>query len=890
MRFVSMARVRWVAVTGVAAMAAACASFSTNGGTEQARAMNAAIPDRDFAVVGVRVFDGERTHDRASVLVRDGRIEAVGERVRVPRGVATIDGAGLTLMPGLIDSHVHAFSSEALEQAARFGVTTVLDMFTDPAFAARARRSTGEQRHADLRSAGYLATAPGGHGTQYGLDVPTVGGPGDADAWTEARAEEGSDFIKIVWEDGAAHGRPIPTLDEPTIAALVRSARARDLLAVAHIGRHDDAVGAIRAGVDGLVHLFFDRDADPALIAAMADRGVFAIPTLTVLESVVLGASGTHLLGDERLLPFVSVNEEAGLAGGFGARPNGEALLANALSATGALHAAGVRILAGSDAPNPGTGHGASMHRELELLVRAGLTPSEALRAATSAPAAAFRLTDRGRIAPGLRADLILVRGDPSVDVGRARDIVAVWTGGYAVDREAARLRIAEQREARDRVRRAAADRPGLISDFADGSADRVRRGVGGIHRRDGRRRVGRLDGGRRGGRRPRAPCQRLARRDRPGRWSGVMFSPGAAPMQPTDLKQWAGIAFRARGDGRDYELMVFTRAGGMAPATRAFPTAEGWSEVLISWDDLGVRDASGVLGLVWTAAGAAGEFEFWIDDVRMIPADDGTAETTLVAASRTSGNGPDAASAGRPAALDAPEIAAAFAAEDSRGAMLVRRLSDGREWVYGGARVDSGFLPASTFKILNAGIALQTGAVSGPDEAFAWDGVQRQFDGWNRDHTLASAMAASAVPVYQELARRIGAERMREWLVALEYGNADIGGGLERFWLDGALRTSARDQVDALARLAAGATPLRAEVVDHVERMILQESGDGWSLHAKTGWAFEAQVGWWVGWTGHRGETYVFALNMPITDSRLDPPRRARIGRAALRAVGALP
>jgi beta-lactamase class D len=74
------------------------------------------------------------------------------------------------------------------------------------------------------------------------------------------------------------------------------------------------------------------------------------------------------------------------------------------------------------------------------------------------------------------------------------------------------------------------------------------------------------------------------------------------------------------------------------------------------------------------------------------------------------------------------------------------------------------------------------------------------------------------------------------------------------------------------------------------VEEMILQDRGDGWSLHAKTGWAFEARIGWWVGWTRHGDETYVFALNMPINDSRLDPPRRARIGRAALEAVGALP
>ena len=112
--------------------------------------------------------------------------------------------------------------------------------------------------------------------------------------------------------------------------------------------------------------------------------------------------------------------------------------LTHAIRNTRALHDAGVPILAGSDAPNPGTTHGASVHRELELLVRAGLTPIEALRAATAAPADAFDLDDRGRIAAGLKADLVLVRGDATADVRATRDIEAIWKDGAPAERSRA--------------------------------------------------------------------------------------------------------------------------------------------------------------------------------------------------------------------------------------------------------------------------------------------------------------------------------------------------------------------------------------------------------------------------------------------------------------------
>src|SRR5262249_4997059 len=135
-----------------------------------------------------------------------------------------------------------------------------------------------------------------------------------------------------------------------------------------------------------------------------------------------------------------------------------------------ALKAAGVPILVGTDAPNPGTAHGASLHRELELLVRAGLSPVEALAAATSAPAAAFHLSDRGEIAEGKRSDLLLVEGDPTRDITATRAIVGVWKEGKRINRDKYREAIeqATANAAKAEPANATGGGPRLISDFED--------------------------------------------------------------------------------------------------------------------------------------------------------------------------------------------------------------------------------------------------------------------------------------------------------------------------------------------------------------------------------------------------------------------------------------
>src|ERR1035441_1954776 len=268
----------------------------------------------------VRVFDGARVIPTAGVLVRDGRIAAVGPHIAIPEGAQVIDGSGKTLLPGLIDAHAHVWMRAALKQQLIFGVTTVLDMFTDVHFAAgmRKEQTAGQASdRADLYSAGTLITAPGGHGTEYPIKVPTLSDPSEAQAFVDARIAEGSDYIKLILDDASAYGGHRPTLSRETLAAAIAAAHKRGKLAVVHIATLQDAEEAINAGADGLAHLFAGPKSGPDFGRLVASHHAFVIPTLTVLQSVCGTAGGQPLIADAQLSPYLSPSDIANLKKAF---------------------------------------------------------------------------------------------------------------------------------------------------------------------------------------------------------------------------------------------------------------------------------------------------------------------------------------------------------------------------------------------------------------------------------------------------------------------------------------------------------------------------------------------------------------------------------------------
>ncbi len=504
-----------------------------------------------------------------------------------------------------------------------FGVTTELDMFTDAhlAHTLRAEQAAGNVAgRADLFSAGTLITAPGGHGTEYGIRIPTLAVPESAQAFINARIAEGSDYIKIVYDDGRAYGMDIPTLDARTLRAAIEAAHRRGKLAVVHIGTLEDARTALEAGADGLVHLFVDRAPDSGFVELAARRGAFVIPTLSVLSALARTDAGAALAEDARLAPYLTPMAAGGLRQSFPLRPDAPKLeYAHARETVRLLHEAGVPILAGTDAPNPGTAHGASMHGELELLVDAGLSPTEALAAATSVPAKAFGLEDRGRIAPGLRADLVLVDGDPTRDITATRSVAGVWKGGVRVDRDAFANAVAAAQKAMQTA--PAGLEKGIVDDFEDGtlapafgtqwipSADVMAGG-------ESTGSIDIVDGGANGSARALRIAGTISPK-LPYAWYGAMWSPGAQPMMPANLSSVEGLRFWTRGDGKTYRVMIFSQSRGMMPIARPFEAGGEWREVALPWSAFGV-DGKDIMAVIFAGGPEPGEFEFYIDDVRL--------------------------------------------------------------------------------------------------------------------------------------------------------------------------------------------------------------------------------------------------------------------------------
>ncbi|HLK59493.1 MAG TPA: amidohydrolase family protein [Chthonomonadaceae bacterium] len=394
-------------------------------------------PSGTFLLRNVRIFDGAHILPANTVLVEEGKIAKVGSNLPLSASVPVVDGTGCTLLPGLIDAHVHSYIRAALQQELMFGVTTELDMMDPPNFSIpiqKAQKAGADDDLADIFTAGWAATCPNGHGTEGGADVPTLSRPEQAQAFVDARIAEGSNYIKIIYSTTGE------SIGKETMAALVKAAHRRGKMAVAHALSYQAALDAMDVGADGLAHLFADRAPEPDFGLRIARHHMFVIPTLTVLDSFNQ-PNGAGLTTDLNLVPYLTNypigNLKETIAEKYHLQMQMKLEYANA--ALRDLLERRVPILAGSDAPNPGTWYGASLHRELELLVHAGMKPSAALGAATSVPARVFHLGDRGRIAPGLRADLLLVQGDPTRNILDTRRIVAIWKRGKAVDRMALR-------------------------------------------------------------------------------------------------------------------------------------------------------------------------------------------------------------------------------------------------------------------------------------------------------------------------------------------------------------------------------------------------------------------------------------------------------------------
>ena len=367
-----------------------------------------------IAITNVRVFDGNAVTEERTIVIDNGVISDATTADSI------VDGQHGTLLPGLIDCHVHLASLANLQQGTPWGVTTLLDM------GAQSMAVTNSLRHqrglADIRGAGNVASAPGGMSiTSMGYPPSSaVTGPTDASRFVADRVSEGADYIKVIVEDPDVRGSVV--LDKATIAALVEAAHQAGLKVIAHVTSVAAFILASDAGVDVLTHAPLDAAVDNTLAHSIARRGIVSVPTLIAMRTV----AGIAEMTARRRASGLDVD------------------YAHARQTVSAFHHAGVPIMAGTDAYQgtaPSTNvrlqhgevFGEALHEELGLLVEAGLTPTEALRSATVVPAAYFGFTDRGVIEAGRRADLLLIEGDPTLDIAATRTIRSVWVAGVQV-------------------------------------------------------------------------------------------------------------------------------------------------------------------------------------------------------------------------------------------------------------------------------------------------------------------------------------------------------------------------------------------------------------------------------------------------------------------------
>ena len=353
-------------------------------------------------IINALVFDGHILHPDLKVTIENGLISSISTSADTTNA-NVIDGAGMTLLPGLIDCHVHLGNevekaAALLLQLAKAGVTTALDMghFFGPV------RDDLRSRDgiADARIAGNFATSTGSmhskmpHITQASL----VDDLKSATSFVEDRVAEGADYIKIVVD--------VPGPSQEVINTMVVEAKKHRLLTVAHASRKKAVAMAQEGKVDIVTHVPLDVALDEVEAKLMKYDGRACVPTLVMEETVA----------NAKLFPGLKYSA--------------------AKESVAQLHKAGVPILAGTDAnqtPRAAVEHGEALHRELELLVDAGLSNKEALQGATSLAAQGFRLGDRGVIVVGKRADLVLVNGNPLENIAATKSVRMVWIAGKEV-------------------------------------------------------------------------------------------------------------------------------------------------------------------------------------------------------------------------------------------------------------------------------------------------------------------------------------------------------------------------------------------------------------------------------------------------------------------------
>ena len=571
------------------------------------------------AVVGAKIFDGSGSAAYMGSIVWSGeRIDAVGPSIAIPPDARRIEGAGLTVLPGLFDIHTHLLASAGrapadwgknLKSYLLSGVTTVVDLSTYPEQFEPMRRllSDGGMAGPHVLMASRFST-PGGHGAEAGrgdFHTQLVQTPEEARASVRKMLAYRPDVIKV-FSDGWRYGNAIDmsSMEEPTLAALVDEAHKGGVKVLTHTVTLEKAKIAARAGVDVMIHGISNAPLDDETLALMKKKGTGYAETLSVYEP----RAGRDL--SSPLLPVVldaPLRAELDVDTGKRAEknPRWDNLVINAKK----YRDSGMRMALGTDAGMPGTYHGWATLHELELLVQTGLTPLEALATGTSASAKALGLEgDRGTLAVGKRADVLLVAGDPTAKIGDIYQVRQVFRDGREVDLAGLKkavssyeitpmtaLRAVEKLDDFEQSR-------SLVDTLWINNTD-----SGHDHSEMSYQRTKRVDGGS-----ALTVLCKAAQKKAP--MCSMVLPLAKGSVEPVDATPFTGVEFEVRGEGA-YEVRMASRSSGRRALQADFTGAPQWKRVRVPFGGFNAVDLLQLEFLIAREAGSEGWME--LDNVR---------------------------------------------------------------------------------------------------------------------------------------------------------------------------------------------------------------------------------------------------------------------------------
>lgn len=573
---------------------------------------NSSRMSRNFIIKNVQVYDGEQRFEQVDVVVENHKIAEITSHYENTEQWPELDASHKTLIPGFVDAHTHVYG-EALTGALNFGVTTELDMFSMPDHMRinidmRNRADNTEQ--ADMFSSTILATAPKGHGTEYGFTIPVLTEASQVESFVEDRLSDGADYIKAVYDSEKSVRKFFPSISLEILQALVEAAHKKGVMLVVHVDNLVSAKEVISAGADGVVHSFMDQVVDEEFVQMMKANNAFMIPTLSVLASVAGMSNSDILMKDLNIVPFVSREQSQQLKAHF---PNFNVPaigFQNALNSVKLLSDAGVTILAGTDAPNPGTSHGVSLHGELLFLSQAGLSVEQILHSATGAARAYFPIGLRGTLKKGAMASMILLNGNVFEDIKYTADIEHIWKNGINYDRKT------HKASEHKNIQIA----PAVISDFNDSikstdlsggsimaTSDQFASGESIVslkhHKKSDDDHFIQVEG--------------EIKKGAMFRWAGISYLPQSNQQIGVDLSKINALTFSAKSTKPSQQITVMLfQNGAYIPSSHQLQVSDQWQSYQVNMSHFSSIDLTDITNISIVVTEPLGPFDFAVDDL----------------------------------------------------------------------------------------------------------------------------------------------------------------------------------------------------------------------------------------------------------------------------------